>query len=177
MRTRSAAPPTPTTLRRLLLLPLALFALVLGAVSPAVAGPPEDASGDWTYVPAGPPTVRTAGNTTFVYGAEFSTFTGTFVGESYDEFVVVCHQKDPELFMTFVKGTIDFTGEVDGRAGGLTMLFTGKQESTVCAPSAAIWSGTWVIIGGTDELADLHGNGEWTGPSFDLDYTGRVHFD
>jgi Protein of unknown function (DUF3224) len=163
-------------MKRLLTVPLVLCALMLGATT-AVAGPPEGASGDWTYVPdlAGL-TFRTAGNTTFVDGTEVSTFTGTFVGTSDDEFVVVCHQKGPESFMNFVKITIDFTGEVDGRVGGLTMKATGKQDSTTCDPSGAIWSGKWVILGGTGDLADLHGNGAWTGPSFDLDYTGKVHF-
>ena len=163
-------------MKRLLLIPLVLCVLMLG-VTAAVAGPPEEASGDWTYVPdLGGLTFRTAGNTTFVYGTEVSTFTGTFVGTSDDEFVVVCHQEGPESFMNFVKITIDFTGEVDGRAGDLTMKATGKPDSTTCDPSGAIWSGKWVVLGGTGELADLHGHGAWMGPSFDLDYTGKIHF-
>lgn len=162
-------------MKRLTLVPLMLGALMLG-VAPAAAGPPEEAGGEWTYVPdlAGL-TFRTAGNTTFVEGTEASTFTGTFEGTSNDEFVVVCHQKGPDS-MNFVKGTIAFTGEVGGHVGDLTMKFIGKQDSTTCDPSGAIWFGTWVIIGGTGELADLHGHGTWTGPSFDLDYTGKIHF-
>jgi hypothetical protein len=153
-----------------------LFALLLG-VTPASAGPPEEASGHWTYVPDFTSfSVRTAGNTTFIEGTEVSTFTGTLTGESNDEFFVACHQKGPESFMNYVKITIEFTGEVDDRAGGLTIKATGKQDSTTCDPSGAIWSGKWVIINGTGDLADLHGQGEWTGPSFDLDYTGQVHF-
>jgi hypothetical protein len=163
-------------MKRLLLIPLVLCALMLG-VTPAAAGPPEGASGKWTYeVDLGGLTFRTAGNNTFAHGTEVSTFTGTLVGTSDDDFVVVCHQKGPESFMNFVKITIDFTGEVDGRVGGLTMKATGKQDSTTCDPSGAIWFGKWVIVGGTGELADLHGNGAWTGPSFDLDYTGKIHF-
>jgi hypothetical protein len=164
-------------MKRRLLVPLVLCALVLG-VTPAVAGPPEEAAGDWTYVvdPSGI-TFREAGNSLFISATEVSTFTGTFVGTSADEFVVVCHQKGPDSVMNFVKGTVEFTGEVAGRAGDLTMKFRGKQDSTTCNPSGAIWYGTWVILGGTGELADLHGNGEWSGPSFDLDYTGHIHFD
>lgn len=135
------------------------------------------ASGDWTYVPVPAGfTIRTAGNTTFIEGTEVSTFTGTFEGTSSDAFVVVCHQKGSEAVTNFVKGTIAFTGTVDGRAGELTMGFRGKQESTTCDPSGAIWSGTWVVIGGSGDLTDLHGHGTWTGPSFDLDYTGQIHF-
>lgn len=165
-------------MKRLLLIPLVLCALVLGMTA-AVATPPEEASGDWTYVVDIPGlSFRTAGNTTFVYGKEVSTFTGTFDGMSEDEFVVVCHQKGPESFMNFAKITIDFTGEVNGLEGGLTIKATGKEDSNTCDPSLeAIWSGKWVIVGGTGELADLHGTGTWTGPSFTLEYTGKIHFD
>ena len=164
-------------MRRLIILAMAVGLLMTVSVGMATAKPAEKASGDWTYVPdLGGLTSRTAGNTTFVYGTEVSTFTGTFEGTSTDDFVVVCHQKAPDSFMNFVKITIDFTGEVDGRVGGLTMKATGKQDSTTCDPSGAIWSGKWVIVGGTGDLVDLHGHGTWTGPSFDLDYTGKIHF-
>lgn len=77
--------------------------------------------------------------------------------------------------MNYVKLTIEFTGEVNGSEGSLTMKALGKQDSDTCEPSDATWFGTGVIIGGTGELAGLHGNGTWTGPSFDLDYAGRIH--
>lgn len=164
-------------MKRLLLIPLMLCGLVLGIAPLALAAPPSEASGDWKYVPdLSGLTARTAGNNTFVSGTEISTFTGAFEGTSDDEFVVVCHQKGPESFMNWVKITIDFTGVVDGRAGDMTMKATGKQDSTTCDPSGAIWSGTWVIIGGTGALSDLHGVGTWSGPSFDLDYSGQIHF-
>ena len=163
-------------MKRLLLIVLVLCTLVLGGV-PAVAESPVEASGEWTYVPdLGGLTFREAGNTTFVYGTEVSTFTGTFMGTSDDEFVVVCHEKGPESFMNYVKITLEFTGEVDGRVGDLTIQALGKQDSTTCDPSEALWFGNWVIIGGTGELSDLHGTGTWTGPSFDLDYAGKIHF-
>lgn len=165
------------SLKRPMLVPLVLGALMLGA-TPAAAGPPEEASGGWTYYVPDPAaiTFRTAGNATFILGTEVSTFTGTFEGTSSDEFVVICHQKGSESVTNFVKGTIAFTGTVDGQAGELTMKFVGKQASTTCDPSGAIWSGTWVIIGGSGDLNGLHGRGTWTGPSSDLDYRGQIHF-
>lgn len=163
-------------MKRLLLILLVLCALVLG-VMPAMAGSTEEVSGEWTYVPdLDGLTFRTVGNTTFVHGTEVSMFTGTFAGTSSDEFLVVCHQKGPESFRNFAKITIEFTGEVDGRVGSLTIKARGRQSSTTCDPSDAIWYGTWVIVGGTGELTGLRGHGRWTGPSFDLDYTGRIHF-
>jgi len=166
-------------MKRLLLIPIVLCALILG-VTPAGAEPPEEASGEWAYAPdLGGITSRTAGNTTFLYGTEVSTFTGTIVGTSNDDWVVVCHQKGPESVMTSIRLTVEFTGEVAGRVGSFTMKASGKQDSTVCAPVGATWYGKWVIIGGTGELADLHGNGEWTGPDniFKWGYTGKIHFD
>lgn len=162
-------------MKRLLVMPLVLCALVAGA-APAAAGPPSPADGDWTYYLTSL-TSREAGNTTFLYGTEASTFTGTFVGTAEDTFVVVCHQAKPDLVRTFVKGTIDFVGTVEGASGTMVVQFIGKQTSAVCAPSAAEWSGTWTVIDGTGNLADVHGQGTWTGPSFDLDYTGQIHFD
>jgi len=161
-------------MKRLLLIPFMLCALVLGAI-PAHAGPPAEASGDWTYGLPGITGQRLAGPNVFLYGTGTSTLTGTFEGTSEDEFVVVCHQKGPESVNSFVNWTIEFTGEVNGREGTLAMKATGKQTSNTCDPSDAIWTGRWVIIGGTDELADLHGNGTWTGPSFELEYFGQIH--
>jgi hypothetical protein len=164
-------------MKRLLMMPLLLCALMLG-VAPAAAGPPTAAAGAWTYeVDLAGLTSRSAGNTTFLYATEFSTFTGTFAGTSVDEFVVVCHQQSPDVSRNYVKGTIEFTGDVEGQTGTMVMKFVGKQTSDTCDPSGAIWSGTWVILQGGGELADLHGHGTWTGPSFDLDYAGQVHFD
>jgi len=164
-------------MKRLLLIPLALFALML-SVTPAGAEQPEDAAGEWAYAPE-VTGVRTAGNTTFIYGTEVGTFTGTFEGTSNDEWVVVCHQKGPESFMTSIRITVEFIGKVDGRDGGFTMKASAKQESTACGPTGAIWYGKWVIISGTGDLADLHGNGEFGGPDnlFKLGYTGKIHFD
>ncbi|SEI96924.1 hypothetical protein [Demequina mangrovi] len=162
-------------MKKLLALPLVAAALIVAA-PPAMAGPPSDAEGEWTYGVTGID-FRYAGNTTFAYGTEHSYFTGTFDGESDDEFVVICHEMRTGMFNNWVRGTIDFTGSVEGRDGTMTMKFVGKQTSTTCDPSDAIWNGTWTVVGDEGDLADLHGQGTWTGPSFDLDYAGRIHFD
>ncbi len=162
-------------MKRLLTIPLVTCALLVGA-APAMAGPPSDAEGEWTYFLTGLE-LREAGNTTFAYGTERSFFDGTFDGEADDTFVVVCHAMRTGMFQTSVNGTIDFTGNVEGQEGTMTMRFVGKQTSTVCGPSDAVWTGTWTVVNGEGDLADLHGHGTWTGPSFDLDYAGRIHFD
>ena len=157
--------------KRLLLTGFVVFALMFG-VTPASAGPPQDAAGEWKYLPT-LVDFKQAGPNLFLYGTDVGTWTGTFDGESTEDFVVVCH---PKAGFSFYKGTIEFTGTVDGQEGTLTIKTNGKQESDTCDPSPAIWHGRWVIIGGTGDLADLHGNGTFTGPSLDLDYEGQIHF-
>jgi hypothetical protein len=156
---------------------MVLCALALGA-TPAAATPPEGAAGDWTYtVNPDELAFRTAGTNTFISGPQYSTLTGTFDGTSVDQFVVVCHQKAPDLVESFVTLATEFTGEVNGLVGTMTMKSVGKETSTTCNPSPAVWHGTWVSIGGTGGLADLHGHGQWWGPSFDVDYSGQIHVD
>jgi hypothetical protein len=67
-----------------------------------------------------------------------------------------------------------FTATFDGKSGTLAILV-----NHVYYPSIGSSEGTWVIIGGTDELANLHGQGttyDPPGPSLTT-WTGQVHFD
>ncbi|SEI96866.1 hypothetical protein [Demequina mangrovi] len=163
-------------MKKLLALPLVAAALIVGA-SPAMAGPPEDAAGTWEYqVIPGSVVPRTAGNNTFIAAAEDGQFTGTFEGWSYDTFSLICHRKAPDVVDINVKGDIYFTGDVMDQSGTLTMRFVGKMTSTNCGPAdGATWTGTWTIIDGGGELADVHGHGTWTGPAYHLTYAGQVH--
>jgi hypothetical protein len=165
--------------RSIVLLLVLAVGLALAAV-PAAAGPPIEASGDWTYLPA-ITGARDAGPNTFLYGTDTGTWTGTFLGTSDEEFVVVCHRKGG---FNFYKGEMTFTGTVEDESGELrsgTMVIktNGKQGavSEDCGPVFDTnWYGHWVIIGGTGELADVHGQGTFWGPPLDLDYEGQIHF-
>lgn len=77
------------------------------------------------------------------------------------------------------KGTANMHGyntmsaTVDGKSGILTMLIEGRIDKDF------VGDGTWQIISGTDELANLHGQGTW-GPSETpgvTAYTGQIHWD
>jgi len=131
------------------------------------ASPPEPASGSWTYVVTSIEDTKYADGNTFRYGEEIGTWTGTFTGTSFDYFEVVIH---PKGFVT-CQGRIAFTGDVNGASGTLEIIFIGKKDLAV-----NLWSGKWVILGGTGDLAGLQGRGTWEGPSFDLDYEGWIHF-
>jgi len=70
----------------------------------------------------------------------------------------------------------DFEGTVMGKEGTLVIQLVGQKS-----PSAE-WSGTWKIISGTGELANLNEQGTWEGPGFgdpgpDIWYSGKMRFD
>lgn len=81
-----------------------------------------------------------------------------------------------------VHGVNTFTSaavKIDGvtHTGTLTVLFLGVMEGF---SSASEMGGSWVIIGGTGDLANLHGQGSWyhaEGAATGSDYTGQIHFD
>jgi len=58
------------------------------------------------------------------------------------------------------------------KSGTLTIRFDFIRD-----PTAGTVEGTWVIIGGTDDLAKLHGQGTMFGPMMDASFSGQVHFD
>ena len=60
---------------------------------------------------------------------------------------------------------------VMGKTGGLTIRLNMVVDVT------ETYTGTWVIIGGTGELANLHGQGTVSGPKTAVGYSGQVHFD
>jgi hypothetical protein len=146
-----------------------LSALLLPVVH---ASKPITVSGEWTYVP-NMLSSRWANGNQICEGEEDGTWTGDFNGESYDTFTVIKHDADPgpPSFVNVI-GIINFHGSVNGNEGTLVIKFVGKKTG-----EPLVWYGTWVIISGTGELANLHGRGTWWGPSTDLDYEGKIHFD
>lgn len=144
---------------------------------PAVlATPPESVSGDWFYTPSMIVVTKEAGGNTFKYGEEDGIWAGDFEGTSTDSFEVIKHSSS---FVT-CKGEINFIGTVNGdKSGTMVILFVGKKDL-----GTMLWSGKWVIIGGTEDLACLNGHGTWGGPGWtggpspgELTYDGEIHFD
>ena len=160
---------------------LVVLLLVLLVLPVAVyAGPPSDVEGDFVYV-AEPVSLRQAGNNLFLEAIGTAEWTGAFVGTfTDDEYVVVMHGATGDFGtadFAFEKGsywdTITFTGEVQGRAGTIDILFVGKSPGDL-----AVWTGTWRIISGTGELTNLHGTGVfWNNAPMDIHYEGQIHFD
>ena len=166
-------------MKKLFVLLLALTVALMLAAVPVSAGQPTAASGTWDYSLTGDLEVKVAGPNVFMFGQDRGEWGGTFEGYTEEDFVVICH---PKAGFSLYMGEMIFYGTVVDEFGvqheGTMVLKTnGKQYSDTCLPSSAEWNGHWVIIGGTDGLADLHGQGTFHGPSFKLEYAGQTHFD
>ena len=139
------------------------------------ATPSESVSGYWFYLPSSVVITKTSGDNIFKSGDEDGVWSGSFVGTSEDHFEVIVH---PMGFVT-CQGRINFEGMVKGESGSMVILFVGKKDL-----GTGLWSGKWVILGGTDGLINLHGKGSWEGPGYqggldwgELTYSGKIHFD
>lgn len=140
----------------------------------AYAGPSEHAEGLWQYKPL-ILDVKEADCNTFLTTFEEGMWTGTFEGKSTEDGKVVIHCSGAWSF----KGIVSFDGEVNGKSGTLTMRAVGTRPDALTD-----WTGTWVIISGTGDLANLHGQGTWWGPGApapgvwgDIYYSGEIHFE
>ena len=117
---------------------------------------------------------KAADGNVFISAVEEDVFTGTLQGTGYGFFVLQVH---PEGFATGQGRTV-FTGTVLGKSGTLQIQWVGNTHNDL-----GWWRFGWTILGGTGDLASLHGYGSAFGPGpSDLDvlggadYTGAVLF-
>ncbi len=165
---------------KLFILPAAIVligAIVLGVFSMSSnASPPENASGSWYYIPPMIPEEekKIVGGNTILTGTEVGNWTGTFHGDSQDCFdmdppILDCAESKgdggvtihPDGHMNYTATILFSLVSVDDKNGGLELRVNGKFPN-----ASSEWEGQWVIIGGTGELANLHGQGTWWGPGF-----------
>jgi hypothetical protein len=108
-------------------------------------------------------------------------YAGDFLGESTEVYDLVLHGSQGNYVYEYgwYKGTVTFNGTVLGRGGEeddtMVIMFVGKSPGDIFT-----WSGTWRIIGGTGELANVHGQGVWgnsENPACPgVHYEGQIHF-
>jgi hypothetical protein len=161
-------------MKRVTVLVPVLALLMLFAVAPAIsevhATPLIMATG--TAVATQPFTLtgaRTADGNTFLTGTFINdVFTGTFVGTASNVFGLVLNPSGLNVQLYFT-----FTGTVNGIPGTCIIKFQGNGEGILMPIK-----GKWVILSGTDGLANLHGtlSVEGIGGAF-LNYNGMIHFD
>lgn len=158
--------------RVLMLLTMIMILSILS--TPALAGPPKEAEGLMRYTPT-VVDVRVADGNTFLHTTEEAEWTGTFSGNSTEDGRVVIHSSGRWSF----KALGSFVGMVDGKSGTMEMSLNGTRPD-----ESSDWKGRWVILSGTDELANLRGQGTWWGPGSagpghwgEISYSGRIHFE
>jgi hypothetical protein len=168
-----------------LLVTLLLVCMVLPMT--AHAAPSEPVEGYFTYVPRNDCEERLANDNLIWrdctdYGDYYE---GSFLGESEEVYDFLMHgflgfdsQNLPMYERGRYKGTVTFNGTVLGRGGReddtMVIMFVGKSPGDIFT-----WSGTWRIIGGTGELANVHGQGVWGNaedPTKGVHYEGQIHF-
>jgi hypothetical protein len=159
----------------ILLVGLLVCVLVFVQGVPVAASTPTDASGTLRYIPypAGEPKV--AGGNTFLKTVEDSWWDGSFAGYSFDECNVVIHRSGSWAY----NAVAYFEGSVQGQTGRLTLRLSGSRPDAF-----SDWTGMWVILTGTEGLANLHGQGIFYGPGSpgfgeigEITYEGQIHFD
>lgn len=156
-------------------LTLLTMIMILSILStPALAGPPTDVVGLWQYKPTLLDMWFADGNT-FLHTVEEGIWTGGFEGVSTEDGLVVIHSSGLWSFNAMVS----FVGTVDGKSGTMEMSVNGTRPD-----ESSDWAGRWVILSGTDELANLRGQGKWWGPGApdlgewgDIYYSGKMHFE
>ena len=177
---------------------LTLVMVLLMVSTTVLAQPPMEVGGLWRYQPfikvkvdgecvappAEPndgPCIENHDDNTVMYTFENGEWSQGdfedvlyFDGVSTEDGKVVIHSSG---FWSF-NAIVSFEGEVDGKSGILKMSVVGKAPDQF-----SDWKGQWVILSGTGELSNLHGQGTWWGPGApavgewgDIYYSGKVKF-
>ena len=165
--------------RKVLVIAVALMAVAMLAVpmSAVYATKPMPVSGTFMVFPDGDLIIRQAGNshnTIWILSGTTVMWTGDIEGiASYESRWVAHSHDDPEKFGINTRTLYTIEATVDEKCGTLYI------EAIALGPSGPH---KWVIIGGTGELANLHGQGTFrddttTPYPFDYLYSGQVHFD
>ena len=148
---------------------MAVLSLVAG---PVHAMPPIPAEGtfDYTFEVLDE---RWADGNHFLYAMEWENWVGDFEGTAEAVFRVEMFSSG--FWNVWLRST--FTGTVQDKSGTLVIQLVGKKPA-----ADEDWYGRWVILSGTDELANLRGQGTWGGPGFnapgpDIWYSGKIHFE
>jgi hypothetical protein len=153
-----------------------LILLLAGVVGIAQASPPTTASGTSTQTQITGFEMRSAGPNLIFEQTTMGSLSGTLTGDFADSYKVVIHPNG----RFDAQGTITCQCTVEGKSGVLEIRLVDSGE--IVSPDTAIFAGTAVITGGTDELSDLRGvfavDGIVDIPSglATFTYSGQIHF-
>lgn len=147
-----------------------VFLLLVSLAPIAYATSPTPANGNITRVSFTPTIVKNADGNTFIDFIMVSSFSGTFTGITNDVGTAVLRPTGDFTF-NFLS---TFNGTVDGKSGTVVFRVAGKGEGGTTNGTAR---GQFVILRGTGELANLHGQGSFEGEAGVATYSARIHFD
>jgi hypothetical protein len=147
-----------------------MLAFLIVSVS---ATKPMHISGSITVIPSPPQQPEMAGESDNGIVAPVSdiVFAGDITGTGiYSGRWVMHNIGDPQSIWVNAKGNYEIEATVDGKSGTLYLK--------ACSKSGSGKPSTWRIVGGTEELEGLHGQGTFTAVDlFNYNYVGQVHFD
>ena len=162
-------------MKRLVVISILVCTLLPVASAPVYASQSIEVSAELDYW-FQPTAMRQAGPNMFMDAVEQEVYRGDMVGIGNSVFTVAMFR---DFWTVWLRS--EFEGKIDGREGTLVMQLVGKK------PVDGEWYGTWVIISGTGELANAHGEGVWWGPGYrsvdkvdgdpDCYTSGLIHFD
>jgi hypothetical protein len=150
-----------------------LAAVLIAGVTPTSAqnignqSTPSASSGTFANGPTPPSESRSADGNLFLTYTRPGVNTGTYTGPYVQELEVVIHPNGRTNF----RGTTTCVCTVEGQTGTLVIRFQGTGMA------GAQFSGSYVVVGGTDGLENLRGQGIFAGAGLTGTYSGRHHFD
>ncbi len=144
----------------------ALVALSFAFSGPAWASPPTVGTGTRTVEQFTITSFGEADGNQFITGVETGHLTGAVQGEFTAPIVIVIHPNGTEDF----RGTDICTCTVEGVTGPYQDFFVGRGIA------GGDFRGS-VVIGGTGNLTNLHGQGTFQGSGNVLTYFVELHFD
>jgi hypothetical protein len=135
---------------------------------------PRSVEGSWSYEITSTNAVA-AGDVTTISGANQGTWAGPFEGTSISYWTMKTERSTAASF----EERVSFEGSVEVEAGKrsqgtLEILYAGEREHR-----DSVSVGTWEIVGGEGELANLRGSGTFTSEpnSYVVDYSGQIYFE
>ncbi len=113
--------------------------------------------------------VRQVGGNTIIRHVFDGSFTGSLAG-TYTQLQTMVVEADGKFN---AQGAVTLTGSYDGRSGTITMMINASGDMTTGAVQ-----GHWVILRGTGDLENIHGQGTFGGGAggATITYSGQVHF-
>jgi hypothetical protein len=156
---------------KLLMLLVPVVAVAVVAVPGAVASPPTEATGTFTYTLSTFNSTREADGNLIIDLSATVSYMGTLTGTSTVEGTLILHKNGSANF----HDVETFTGTVNGVSGTVTFNLTGGN-----GPGFANFHATDTITSASGDLAGLHGVLNWEGVTLGANgpvgsYSGQIH--